>query len=277
MRRISNQSFYFYLFAAIFVGTEAYTDYCDQKCIGTNALHTMCLNYASYGTNCHKIIRRGLKPDEISVLLKKHNQLRAFVASGQELRGSPGPQPAAAHMPELIWDNEIARVAQVWADQCSYGHDECRDVKRFQVGQNIYEMMSDYREKADLSWFVQDWYDEVTLFNNSKVENFSGDDLENIGHYTQMVWGKTKRLGCGIIEYMSSDNWWIIIKKNTNVIYYTNRSTNHLSTLYQFMAKVWCNEIKTINAAKICSSDVFQENVMHQEKLLVTKTAFTEV
>ncbi|XP_066581726.1 venom allergen 3-like [Prorops nasuta] len=209
MRYILNPSLYFYLFAAIFVGIQAFTDYCNKKCSGTNAKHTMCL-YAStgYGRNCKKIIRKGLTPEEMKILVHKHNDLRAFVASGREKQGAPGPQPAAVHMPNLEWDDELANVAQVWANQCNYGHDECKDVQRFQVGQNIYEMTSDYREKPDLNWFLNDWYDEVKFLKNSEVKKFSGDNIKKVGHYTQIVWAKTTRVGCGLVEYISLDDWW---------------------------------------------------------------------
>lgn len=40
--------------------------------------------------------------DEKHLILDLHNQLRQNVASGKEKRGSPGPQPAAAFMPNLV-------------------------------------------------------------------------------------------------------------------------------------------------------------------------------
>lgn len=40
--------------------------------------------------------------DEKHLILDLHNQLRQNVASGNEKRGSPGPQPAAAFMPNLV-------------------------------------------------------------------------------------------------------------------------------------------------------------------------------
>jgi hypothetical protein len=39
---------------------------------------------------------------EKRIILDLHNQLRQKVASGKEKRGSPGPQPAAAFMPDLV-------------------------------------------------------------------------------------------------------------------------------------------------------------------------------
>ena len=50
-----------------------------------------------------------------------------------------GREPAlvgltAANMAELVWDEELARGAQLWADQCLFQHDS-KDVCRFRVGQ----------------------------------------------------------------------------------------------------------------------------------------------
>ena len=51
-------------------------------------------------------------------MVEAHNVLRSRVATGAEARGAPGPQPPAADMKELVWDDELAAVAQRWAEQC---------------------------------------------------------------------------------------------------------------------------------------------------------------
>lgn len=40
--------------------------------------------------------------EEKHLIVELHNQLRHKVASGKELRGSPGPQPAAISIPNLV-------------------------------------------------------------------------------------------------------------------------------------------------------------------------------
>lgn len=57
-----------------------------------------------------------------------HNTLRNFVASGNEKRGKPGPQPPAANMRALEWNSELTLVAERWAAQCLYANDICRDL-----------------------------------------------------------------------------------------------------------------------------------------------------
>merc|ERR1712124_144093 len=53
-------------------------------------------------------------------IVDKHNELRSKVANGQETRGQPKGvgQPKAANMRKLVWNDELAEIAQRWADQC---------------------------------------------------------------------------------------------------------------------------------------------------------------
>ncbi len=103
---------------------------------------------------------------ERRLVVDLHNQLRSKVAQGQEGRGQPGPQPPAANMMELTWDEELARIAQRWADQCQFGHDQDRNVERFSVGQNVYES-SEFSD-GPINWnkAIDSWYDEVAIVNN---------------------------------------------------------------------------------------------------------------
>ncbi|XP_066581946.1 uncharacterized protein [Prorops nasuta] len=203
-------SFCFCIFAAIIVVIQARDDSCSVKCYGSEVKQTLC-QYGSgnYGQKCNnKVIRKGLTDEEKKILVDKHNEYRKHVASGKETKGSPGPQPAAKNMQDLEWDDEIAEVAQAWADQCDFSHDQCRDIPRFQVGQNIASSSASEEKKGDVSKLVDMWYNEVNNFNKDEVKKFSGANFMKIGHYTQLVWAKTNRLGCGLIEYHTADNWY---------------------------------------------------------------------
>lgn len=106
---------------------------------------------------------QGLNANEIKTVVELHNKLRSGLANGQEGRGSPGPQPPAANMLEMVWDEELAAVAQTWANQCDFAHDVNRDVTRFRVGQNLYETTRshDQRLEMTINEGVMGWYDEV--------------------------------------------------------------------------------------------------------------------
>eukprot|EP00092_Neocalanus_flemingeri_P015341 GFUD01016595.1.p1 GENE.GFUD01016595.1~~GFUD01016595.1.p1 ORF type:complete len:275 (+),score=30.42 GFUD01016595.1:20-844(+) len=181
--------------------------------------HTLVLHP---GPGCKRIFSC-LTPDAKIALVEKHNELRQRVASGNETKGlmhpsegsgmpewmPPGQYPAS-NMIKLEWDDELAFTAQRWADQCKFSHDADRsicDKDDSSAGQNIasfwtsnQESQSDVINKAVES--VQHWYDEVADFNPDDVISFQFDpDLPTTGHYTQVVWAETNRVGCGLSHY----------------------------------------------------------------------------
>lgn len=48
------------------------------------------------------MIEMEMSEDDIETIVELHNHLRRKVASGQEDLGSPGPQPPATYMPDLV-------------------------------------------------------------------------------------------------------------------------------------------------------------------------------
>nr|XP_053629286.1 uncharacterized protein LOC128686406 isoform X2 [Cherax quadricarinatus] len=170
--------------------------------------HTMC-KYSSVGPRCgSKVQTRGVGPREAADIVHQHNQLRSRVAMGQERRGVPGPQPKAANMKLMVWDKELAEVAQRHADQCLFKHDcaDCRRVSRFSVGQNIFvSYQSNYDTSIQWDRALKSWYDEVALFSPTNIQPFKFTSA--LGHYTQMVWFSTDRVGCGYTMYQEG-GWW---------------------------------------------------------------------
>jgi len=169
--------------------------------------HTLC-KYCGVNTEkCGKLDGQGITDEAKTILVETHNSLRRKVAKGQESRGSSGPQPGAANMNELVWDDEVAKIAQMWADQCTTfehtEHDMLLD--GMDCGQNMawgsswgtspdqFDLSKSLEEK------VQRWYDEVNYFPKESAKSYPGlyNQGQFIGHYTQLVWGATTKLGCG--------------------------------------------------------------------------------
>ena len=75
-------------------------------------------------------------------------------------------------MLEMTWDDEIAAVAQRWADQCQFGHDSIRDVSRFKVGQNVYIHAHTNDGPAPWRQGLQSFYDEVKLHNSRETQTY---------------------------------------------------------------------------------------------------------
>lgn len=182
--------------------------YCNgNRCAMGNRDHTMC-KYPSLmpGSMCGVGIESmGFTPEEKVAVVNKHNELRMFVASGKERRGSPGPQPKAINMNLLKWDDELATVAQAWANQCTFRHDRCRDVSRFAVGQNIGIQSTTGVNNSNATMIIAAWYNEVKDFDRKQVSRLTV--FQNVGHYTQLVWAQTLFVGCGQIRYETSYGW----------------------------------------------------------------------
>lgn len=92
----------------------------------------------------------------------------------------------------MSWDSEVAYVAQKWAENCVFQHDsgyKRRIPGRFSLGQNLAQS-----SPSRLTWsnVVKLWHDEIQYFT------FNGpNDFIKVGHYTQVVWSKSIKIGCG--------------------------------------------------------------------------------
>lgn len=54
------------------------------------------------GTSCKTVQLTGVSGADINTILAMHNNLRKRVAQGLDVRGSPGPQPTASNMRQLV-------------------------------------------------------------------------------------------------------------------------------------------------------------------------------
>ncbi|XP_066999091.1 venom allergen 3 homolog isoform X2 [Anabrus simplex] len=143
---------------------------------------------------CSPYGKFGVKDDQKTFIVDLHNRLRNRVASGRERRGLSGPQPQASNMKKLIWDDDVAEVAQRWADQCRKGHDQCRNDRRFGVGQSVFWTRKTRCHEAEWEHAIRSWYREVRNLPLSTLRSYKKTD---VGHYTQLVWANTEVIGCG--------------------------------------------------------------------------------
>ncbi|XP_069677996.1 venom allergen 5-like [Periplaneta americana] len=198
------------LIFALGLAVVALADGCSYRSVCAD--HTMC-KYSGFGAKCGSHVKSsGVKRNEDKkAVVDAHNKLRSRVALGQETLGKPGPQPPAANMHKLKWDDELAKVAQQWANQCSFGHDACRSVGRFYVGQNVYISSTLGVKETDVQEWdkaTQSFYNEVKDFNKDIVPAFKSTSGKPVGHYTQLIWAETKYVGCGFVAYKGDDGWF---------------------------------------------------------------------
>lgn len=102
---------------------------------------------------------------------------------------------------KLKWDDGLADLAQAWADQCTFGHGFTnRCDKNGDCGQNIYYGMT---FSSDSPAPVFDGTTVVELWYNEKSHYTYGAGCqpgEVCGHYTQVVWAKTSKVGCAYTQ-----------------------------------------------------------------------------
>lgn len=60
-------------------------------------------------------------------ILDFHNNIRDRVARGEEIRGLVGGQPGGIIKP-LVWNEELAQIAQRWANQCNTITSICNNI-----------------------------------------------------------------------------------------------------------------------------------------------------
>ncbi|KAJ1527884.1 hypothetical protein ONE63_007820 [Megalurothrips usitatus] len=141
-----------------------------------------------------RLLGRGVSCQDKQIILDTHNRLRQSVALGR-VAGQPG----AANMMEMTWDDELAAVAQRWADSCLPGHDHSRHVSRFYVGQNIATSWTYPRPNAlgatpEFAKQITNWFNEVRGYSFRSTSSATG-------HYSQLIWGESHLVGCGYAYY----------------------------------------------------------------------------
>ncbi|XP_064469148.1 venom allergen 3-like [Ornithodoros turicata] len=169
----------------------------SQRCNYKNPTHTMCLYKARACPGKQLIRSGGVTKAYQEYIVDLHNQLRGWVAGGYQ-KG----YPAAVNMRALTWDNELASIAQRWADQCTSGHDKNRDVRQYPVGQNVaatwsFDEEDNLLDEPDWGSQIYAWYEECTNggFKASYINPFRFS--KSWGHFSQIAWAETTKIGCG--------------------------------------------------------------------------------
>ena len=82
-----------------------------------------------------------------------------------------------------------------------FRHDcaDCRKVQRFKVGQNLYQSFNTRKVGPNWRKAIDSWFNEIDGFPSSSVSNYKFN--HKTGHYSQLVWARTSRIGCGSIAY----------------------------------------------------------------------------
>ena len=126
-----------------------------------------------------------LTQEDIKVILERHNFWREEVGVNEKLE----------------WSDEMAKVAAEWAKElkekgCEFIH---RPNNKF--GENLFKGTTGH---FDAAYVVNAWADEKADYNYNRNKCKPG---KMCGHYTQIVWQTTQRVGCAKIVCDGYDIW----------------------------------------------------------------------
>lgn len=133
------------------------------------------------------------EPENMKGITARHNEYRAKVGA-----------------PPLVWSSELAAYAQAWASElkkrdCDLDHRPYSGKWKQQYGENIY--WSDGIKNTPAT-VADDWGSEKYDFNYNtcNYNNFTSNG-KIVGHYTQMVWSKTQKIGCAMVRCGDQEIW----------------------------------------------------------------------
>ncbi|XP_010903200.2 cysteine-rich secretory protein LCCL domain-containing 1 [Esox lucius] len=139
--------------------------------------------------------KRAITDRDMTLILDLHNKLRGEV------------YPPASNMEHMVWDTELERTAEEWAETCLWEHGPASLLP--QIGQNLGAHWGWPRPPT---FHVQAWYDEVKDFSFPYPQECdpycpyrcSGPVCT---HYTQLVWATSSRIGCAINMCYNMNVW----------------------------------------------------------------------
>lgn len=145
---------------------------------------------------------------EIAIALDKHNEHRAGIANGDAIvAGVTNSQPTASNMVKLVWDADLATVSQQHSDLCLLQHSASS------TRANNYAALTGNPSSwvgENIAWVGGTGSNEFFRgFLANMHDNWSAEHVDYIfsndtcpggvcGHYTQVVWANTTRVGCGL-------------------------------------------------------------------------------
>ncbi|CAM4613884.1 unnamed protein product [Lepidochelys kempii] len=113
--------------------------------------------------------------DDKRLIVEMHNQFRSQVS------------PPAADMLKMSWAPDLEAFAKAYAAKCIWGHNK----ERGRRGENLFAIT----DEMDVEMALEQWYNEHEHYNLTTSKCTVG---QMCGHYTQVVWANSERVGCGM-------------------------------------------------------------------------------
>ncbi|CAO1439202.1 unnamed protein product [Diamesa serratosioi] len=188
-------------------------DWCNQQ--GCTSTHIGCNNNGAWSSRCVGQSQVTITAAQRNLILDTHNQLRSRIALGQQPRFS-----TARRMAQMVWNNDLAYLAELNTRTCQMAHDPCRNTPAFRwAGQNLGASGTSGPFTAPNTVIVNtinSWYNEHQFAAQSDINTFTRlyNGQNAIGHFTVMVSERNTQVGCAISNYVSGGWNWTLLACN---------------------------------------------------------------
>merc|ERR1712048_1320440 len=105
--------------------------------------------------------------------------------------------------PDLQWDDQLAAESQMWSEKLAREDRGMYHSKAKDYGENLYQGMGKVYTCFDA---VKAWYDEIKDYSYSTTKPTRRGRM--IGHFTQVVWTDSTKMGAGMAKSRSG---WVYI------------------------------------------------------------------
>ncbi|XP_059222296.1 antigen 5 like allergen Cul n 1-like [Stomoxys calcitrans] len=166
--------------------------------------HIACGHNGQFDRSCIQPAMVPIDSNLQNFIVSDFNAKRNFIAGG----GNRNYRPAC-RMGTMLWDNELARLAEMNVRQCRMEHD-CHATIAFPIpGQNLawQGFFGNLNAREQTANAINGWFNEHELANMDFIRSYrlhpSG---RHIGHFTAMMVEKNIRIGCAASTYNTPGN-----------------------------------------------------------------------
>jgi Raf kinase inhibitor-like YbhB/YbcL family protein len=124
---------------------------------------------------------QGITAEDKEQLITYHNEVRNEVGVGP-----------------VSWSDEAAALAQKWADHLAATGEFKHNEQKGNFGENI-------AINSSVLGGAKAWYSEIKDYRPGAKIGEPGAQFEIVGHYTQMIWNSTEKIGAGVAVMSKGD------------------------------------------------------------------------
>ncbi|XP_038719539.1 pathogenesis-related protein 1C-like [Tripterygium wilfordii] len=123
---------------------------------------------------------------------------REFLTAHNEIR-------SRFQVPPLKWDRKLARQARRWANLRAATDCDVHNHSGSGYGENQFWGFLDHWTPTKA---VQNWASEYDFYD---IKSNQCNPNQKCGHFTQIVWRTTERIGCARVECKCSKGGWFVV------------------------------------------------------------------